>query len=205
MRITKWNNVKTCVLLSKNVFGWKRTSNAFFSKKNVKSFVWAFKNRKYTIFLKLTHVMSWVSQSYCSDYSLWNISPICIRERCQQSLACLIIMSFSYVWMHVEDVGDKREIAVPWKHPSEYHCHPLCTHTNAGYTYLQNFWRILRCDLSQQQDWEDWWRHSSGTSADGMQQRSYWGARSTHTAEPAASVVFSRPLRSLKYKTPAYF
>lgn len=45
MRITKWNNVKTCELLSQNVFGWKRTSNViFFSpKKNVKSFVWVFK------------------------------------------------------------------------------------------------------------------------------------------------------------------
>jgi hypothetical protein len=30
MRITKWNNVKTCELLSPNVFGWKRTSNVIF-------------------------------------------------------------------------------------------------------------------------------------------------------------------------------
>lgn len=56
MRVTKWNNVKTCVLLSENVFGWKRTSKCIFpAKKNVKSFVWAFKTHththtKYTIF-----------------------------------------------------------------------------------------------------------------------------------------------------------
>lgn len=30
MSITKWNNVKTCELLSQNVFGWKRTSNVIF-------------------------------------------------------------------------------------------------------------------------------------------------------------------------------